>query len=654
MVWRLWQPLLLGGVWLLSSGLAPAQSTAPLQILTQPQSQTGQLGGTVVFQVTAAGPPPLLYQWRLNGVNLPGRTNTTLPLSNLAVSSGGSFTVVVFNDTEAITSESASLTVRAATGPSPADLFANRPTLTAAQGVVQGNSVLATNEPGEPLSPGGGQSVWCQWFAAADGILTLNSRGSAFDTLLGVYTGTVVSNLAFVASDDDAGGFYTSLLRCNVRQGTFYQFMLDGFSLAGTGGEFTLSLSLETTSDRIPVILDPPLAQAVRPGSNATFRAEADILPVTHQWFFQNTLIPGATNESYTVTNAQPAHVGFYVVILSNRWGRTTKSAPVDLQLNSVSEGLVQDKFENLYLQPASAGSGGGGNRPSAGFISIGLGGTVMTNHLYAQGGGGEADPNPCGSPFVGTLWLGLTATNNGVLQVETTGSAIPARLGVYRLTGGIGDFNAAAFICDLTNGPQAKPCVVRFNAQRGTNYTVVVEGWQTNGLLKLTTRMGVAPPVVASTQCLFVALGGSVPLAMPATNWVPVPQCQWRRNGLDLPGATNTTLLLTNFTAMQAGTYSVVMSNFVSVATNVVANVALAGPFLLSYALATNNGSVGFVISGTADQPVVLESAASLGGPWTPLRTNKSPCVKLVFTNANALLDARRFFRASLWPPAP
>ena len=89
-----------------------------------------------------------------------------------------------------------------------ADNFADRVTLAGANGAVAGSSLFATKEPGEPNHGGkpGGRSVWFTWQAPNDGIASFRTNGSSFDTLLGVYTGTNVSELTTIAGDDDGGG----------------------------------------------------------------------------------------------------------------------------------------------------------------------------------------------------------------------------------------------------------------------------------------------------------------------------------------------------------------------------------------------------------------------------------------------------------------
>ncbi len=84
----------------------------PLTLVESPQSQTVGPGATVTFRVTAAGTPPLFYQWRLNGGLLPGKTNSFLMFNNVQAGSGGDFSVTVWNDNDVFTTGPALLLVR--------------------------------------------------------------------------------------------------------------------------------------------------------------------------------------------------------------------------------------------------------------------------------------------------------------------------------------------------------------------------------------------------------------------------------------------------------------------------------------------------------------------------------------------------------------
>ncbi|HXJ58515.1 MAG TPA: Ig-like domain-containing protein [Verrucomicrobiae bacterium] len=84
--------------------------TAP-SITAQPQNQTVTAGGSVTFDVTAIGGPPLSYQWRFGGANLPGANSASLSLFNVQMNQAGAYSVVVTNSAGSATSAAATLTV---------------------------------------------------------------------------------------------------------------------------------------------------------------------------------------------------------------------------------------------------------------------------------------------------------------------------------------------------------------------------------------------------------------------------------------------------------------------------------------------------------------------------------------------------------------
>ncbi|MFO1530319.1 MAG: PA14 domain-containing protein [Kiritimatiellia bacterium] len=81
-------------------------------IQTQPAAQSANAGGSATFTVGALG-PSLTYQWRRNGVALPGATGATLVLDNLGPVDAGSYDVVIGNTAATETSAAATLTVSA-------------------------------------------------------------------------------------------------------------------------------------------------------------------------------------------------------------------------------------------------------------------------------------------------------------------------------------------------------------------------------------------------------------------------------------------------------------------------------------------------------------------------------------------------------------
>jgi hypothetical protein len=128
------------------------------------------------------------------------------------------------------------------------DMFANAQAATTANGSATGSNVGATKETGEPDHSGnaGGTSIWYSWTPVQSGTATVDTIGSGFDTLLGVYTGTSVSALTRIASDDDSGGSLTSKVTFTVAAGTTYRIAIDGYG--GASGATKLDWTLAASS----------------------------------------------------------------------------------------------------------------------------------------------------------------------------------------------------------------------------------------------------------------------------------------------------------------------------------------------------------------------------------------------------------------------
>src|SRR5438552_2988705 len=118
-----------------------------------------------------------------------------------------------------------------------------------------GSNIEATKEPGEPVIEGnpGGRSLWWSWTAPQNGTVTIKTEGSHFDTLLGIYTGTSITNLIEVASGDDSLGLdpLSSIVIFHVEQADVFQIAVDGYR--GDFGEIasgTVVLAVDFVLDR--------------------------------------------------------------------------------------------------------------------------------------------------------------------------------------------------------------------------------------------------------------------------------------------------------------------------------------------------------------------------------------------------------------------
>lgn len=132
------------------------------------------------------------------------------------------------------------------TPPGPAnDMFANATSLGTGATANRDNdtNLAASKEAGEPnhwAGDNGGRSIWYSWTAPAAGVVTVNTAGSDFDTVLAAYTGSAVNGLAKLSENDDFGGT-ASQISFTAAAGTTYRLAVDGFG--GGSGLVDLHLS---------------------------------------------------------------------------------------------------------------------------------------------------------------------------------------------------------------------------------------------------------------------------------------------------------------------------------------------------------------------------------------------------------------------------
>ena len=171
---------------------------------------------------------------------------------------------------------------------------------------VRSSNLNARKEPGEPTIAGnaGGKSVWWQWRAPRTGLVKIQTTGSSFDTLLGVYTGTALANLVLVASNDDANGTVQSEVTFPAQAGTNYQITVDGVD--GASGEIVLTLIVDPPRLCLPVTVVSNQVQLCIAGEiGRTYTVEAS--PDLSHW----TLIATAPNNDRTLRFTDPAMSNF-------------------------------------------------------------------------------------------------------------------------------------------------------------------------------------------------------------------------------------------------------------------------------------------------------------------------------------------------------
>jgi hypothetical protein len=92
------------------AGSIQAQCLPP-EILSHPQSQTVRIASDAMFSVVVTGTEPLSYQWQKDAVGIPGATDPSFWIFDVAPSDAGDYRVISSNVCGTALSDTASLTV---------------------------------------------------------------------------------------------------------------------------------------------------------------------------------------------------------------------------------------------------------------------------------------------------------------------------------------------------------------------------------------------------------------------------------------------------------------------------------------------------------------------------------------------------------------
>jgi PKD repeat protein len=315
-------------------------------ISVHPQSQTKNVGDSVIFSVTATGNPMPTYQWRKNGNIISGATNSIYKITSVTTGDAGSYDVIVSNSQGSVTSNSATLTVNTNYSPPTISSHPQSQTVNLSQSVTF--SVTATGNPmptyqwrknGNNISGATSSSYTINSVTVNDSgsydVVVTNSQGSVTSNSARLYICAISSQPAnvFVSAGDTAnfiivflGGptanyqwqYYSTVTGwTDVNYGIGYN--TNSFKFVPTTGDSGVYYRCRITgscatinSDSAllsvcapPVITTQPSNQSVIQGENATFSISVSGFNINYAWqrysgTWQN--ISGATSSTYSFT----------------------------------------------------------------------------------------------------------------------------------------------------------------------------------------------------------------------------------------------------------------------------------------------------------------------------------------------------------------
>lgn len=249
----------------------------PPAFTTQPESQRVAVGSNALFSVTATGTPPLAFQWQFQGTNLPHATNAALALPNVLLDQAGPYRVVLSAPGGSLTSQVAQL-----------ETFVASPTVR----IWPASQIVGLGQPATLQAVLGGSPPFSgQWYC--NGLLL---PGCSNATL-------TLSSVQLL----DAG-----------------QYTFTARNSAGTNS----ATALLTVILEAPVVAVSPNSVGAGLGTDVTFTAAASGTgPLSYQWQFQGTNLPGTTSPILTLRAVRLADAGAYTVLVSNQVATTSATA---------------------------------------------------------------------------------------------------------------------------------------------------------------------------------------------------------------------------------------------------------------------------------------------------------------------------------------
>jgi hypothetical protein len=377
-------------------------------------------------------------------------------------------------------------------------------------------------------------------------------------------------------------------------------------------GSVTSSAAVLTVASPI-TITSQPVSVGVNVGGSATFSVIATGTgTLTYQWYKDGEAILGATSSSYTVVNVQPATEGDYYVWISNGFSDVI-SAVATLSQRTVP--VITNPESGTHLTGATLSlsvSATGQPTPTIAWYKdgfpVGNGGRIsgantstltITNLILTDAGNYTAiATNAAGSdtsdtavivihqfPVILTQPIDRIAIDGQDLTItfSVEASGFPAVSYQWyssegMLVNGPRIFGATTNTLILTGVILSDASAYRCEVTNAAG-TVISE--------EVTLTVWVAPAILLHPENVVTAVGTIAEFSVSVTG-VPYPTYQWRKDGVDIPGATAQGYVIESVTKDDEGAYDCVVTNGAGTVTSTAAVLQVGAAPSFSYPTAT------------------------------------------------------------------
>jgi hypothetical protein len=400
--------------------------------------QTAVVGLPLALSATATVNSPLTIasvEFFSDGNSIGLDTNAPFTATTTAPGEGDHTFHALATDTLGRTAATAVSTVTYIIDPLANNNFANAIVL-GTPASVAGNNTGATTQQGEPANQFGGgvflqwgATLWYRWTAPFSGTVTIDTYGSAINTVLSVYTGTAVNSLTLVQRNDDAPGqANVSLVSFSAIAGTEYQIQLGGQGGGFGGGTpaqgaFLLNLSMPAFVS----ITNPAPGTAYTLGTPIPVDVLATSLigTVTNVSLYRGGAFVGTRETapySFIISNA-PAGSNALYAVAQDTSGQSSTSAVVRIFVANI--GITLTAPQDALIYPNT-------NPITASVFAAPISGSITSVNFYVNNLFFGTDTTP---PFTAT-WSNVTGgshrlTATGLDDSGRTYTATPVNFGV-------------------------------------------------------------------------------------------------------------------------------------------------------------------------------------------------------------------------------